>query len=105
MNRGICNCSNCYNELIHNPTPFKQVIPDDFWAAHIAKEGHQFEALFTVYYKTWEMRVTKQNDNYFVHGGWLRFIRDNDIKVGCHCVFQPVDYRELHFRVTLVQAM
>ena len=81
------------------------MIPNEFWVAHIAKEGHQLEALFTIYYKTWEMRVTKQNDSYFVHGGWLRFIRDNDIKVGCCCVFQLVDSRELHFRVTLVHAV
>ena len=81
------------------------MIPNEFWVAHIAKEGHQLEALFTIYYKTWEMRVTKPNDSYFVHGGWLRFIRDNDIKVGCCCVFQLVDSRELHFRVTLVHAV
>ncbi|KAG6399855.1 hypothetical protein SASPL_141340 [Salvia splendens] len=62
-----------------------RMIRNEFWVAHIAKDGHQFEVLFTIQYRTWEMPVTKQNDSSIVHGGWLRFIRDNEKLVVVVC--------------------
>ena len=75
-------------------------MPNEFWSAHIAKDGKQFSAAFTVHCRTWDMVITKQNEKYFAHGGWFRFLRDNDIEVGVRCVFHLVDSVKLHFRVS-----
>ncbi|KAG6394542.1 hypothetical protein SASPL_145131 [Salvia splendens] len=71
----------------------------EFWSANNVKQGENMAAFFTVHYQTWGVFIANCNDIFIVHGGWMNFVRDNDVEVGVRCMFQLVDAENLHFRV------
>lgn len=43
----------------------------------------------TIYYgrKKWKLRIKKKNNKVEIHGGWNRFKKDLELKLGDFCLF------------------
>ncbi|KAG8062768.1 hypothetical protein GUJ93_ZPchr0003g16978 [Zizania palustris] len=83
--------------------PASLVIPKHYASAHFPRTSQAITIQLRGKNTKWHPRFYIRSDGagYILHGCWADFVRDNHVKEGDICIFQPTEFTGRNFRATV----